>query len=263
MRQFRAVVAKEWIDMIRNKIVFYVVIFVPVLMVVIPIAILYIMSRVPVSDQDLQEMQRGLSNPLFAGLDSIEAIQAYMASNMMVLFLLMPLMVPITIATYSIVGEKMTRSLEPLVAAPITTTRLLLAKGFAAAGPGVVMAWLCYVVFLICARLLGVSPRVFAVFVDPMWLVAMLVLAPLLTVMAVSVGIIVSSRVSDPRAGEQLGSLVLLPLMLVFIGVTAGFVMLNSITFLISSLVVAAVDVGLIYVSAAAFQREKILTRWV
>jgi ABC-2 type transport system permease protein len=71
---------------------------------------------------------------------------------MMILFLMMPLMVPVTIAAYSIVGEKVSRSLEPLLAAPITTTRLLMAKGLAAAIPGIVMAWICYALFLICAR---------------------------------------------------------------------------------------------------------------
>lgn len=262
MRQFRAVVSKEWTDMIRNKVVFYVVIFVPVLMVAIPLVMLYVMGRTPTNPQDLQDMQQMLSNPLFAGLDSLESLQAAMASNMMVLFLMMPLMVPVTIATYSIVGEKITRSLEPLLATPITTTRLLLAKGFAAAVPGVLMTWICYAAFLIIARFLVVSDRVYAVFVNPMWLVAMFILAPLLTVMAVNVGIIVSSRVSDPRSAEQLGSLILLPLMILFVGAMSGFIMISSITFLISSLVVAAADVALIYLGAALFQREAILTQW-
>lgn len=262
MRQFRAIVGKEWADMRRNKLVISVVIFVPLLMVAIPIVMLIVMSRTPISEQDLREVERMLANPLFAGMNSLDAMQSVMASNMMVLFLMMPLMVPVTIASYSIVGEKVTRSLEPLLAAPITTTKLLLAKGFAAAIPGIVMTWICYAVFLVAARLLGVSDRVFAVFVDPMWLVAMFVLTPLMTLMAVSVGIIVSSRVNDPRAAEQLGSLILLPLMALFIGAMAGFIMLNATTFWISSIIVAVVDVGLVYLGTALFQRETILTRW-
>ena len=133
MRQFRALVGREWADMLRNRLVFYVVIFVPVLMVALPIIMLFVSGRVPVKPQDLQEMERMLSSPIFAGMNTVEAMQAVMASNMMVLFLMMPLMVPVTIAAYSIVGEKVTHSLEPLLATPITTTRLLLAKGFAAA----------------------------------------------------------------------------------------------------------------------------------
>ncbi|MCX7670959.1 MAG: ABC transporter permease subunit [Anaerolineae bacterium] len=262
MRQFRTIVRKEWADMVRNKLVLYVVILVPLLMAAIPIAMLFVMSRVPISAQDMEEIEPMLTNPIFAGMTPVEAMQSVMASNMMVLFLMMPLMVPVTIASYSIVGEKMTRSLEPLLATPITTTRLLLAKGFAAAVPGIVMTWFCYVLFLIAARFLAASARVFAVFVDPMWLVAMFILAPLTTVMAVMVGVIVSSRVNDPRAAEQLGALVLIPLMALFIGAMAGFIMLNSVTFWIASALVAVADIGLVYLGTALFQRETILTRW-
>jgi len=262
MRQIRTVVRKEWTDMLRNKLVFYVIVFVPLLMLAIPVVMLLVMGMTPVNPQDLEELQGVLKNPIFAEMNSLEAIQSVMASNMMVLFLMMPLMVPVTIASYSIVGEKVTRSLEPLLATPITTTRLLVAKGFAAAAPGIAMTWVCYALFLVAARILAVSDRVFGVFVHPMWLVAMFVLAPLMTVMAVMVGIVVSSRVSDPRAAEQLGSLILVPLMTLFIGAMAGFIMLNSTTFWISSGIVAIADVGLVYLGTALFQRETILTRW-
>jgi ABC-2 type transport system permease protein len=171
-------------------------------------------------------------------------------------------MVPVTIAAYSIVGEKVSRSLEPLLATPISTTRLLVAKGLAAAIPGIVMAWICYALFLIFARFLSASDRVFAFFVDPMWLIAMFVLSPLLTIMAVNVGIIVSSRTSDPRSAEQLGSLVVLPLLVLLFGPMVGLIMLNSTTFWISSVVVALIDIGLMYLGVALFQRETILTRW-
>jgi ABC-2 type transport system permease protein len=124
------------------------------------------------------------------------------------------------------------------------------------------MAWLAYAVFLVFARVLAVSDRVFQVFIDPMWLVAMFVLAPLLTVMAVNVGIIVSSRTSDPRAAEQLGSLVILPLMILFIGPMAGIIALSSLTFWVASLIVAAIDAALLWIAVALFQRETILTRW-
>jgi ABC-2 type transport system permease protein len=262
MRQFRAIVSKEWADMLHNKLVFYVVVFVPVLMVAIPSVMLFVMAQAPISARDLEEMSRMLDNPLFAGMDPREAMQSVMASNFLVLFLMMPLMVPVTIASYSIVGEKVTRSLEPLLATPVTTVKLLLAKGFAAAVPGVVMTWIAYVIFLACARLSAVSQRVFSVFVDPMWLIAMFVLAPLMTIAAVNVGIIVSSRTNDPRAAEQLGSLIILPLMLLFMGAMTGFIMLNSATFWITAAIVMALDVGLTYLGVALFQRETILTRW-
>lgn len=262
MKAVRTIILKEWADIRRNKLVFSVVIGVPLLMVLIPVVMLFIMSRAPVDSRDLEELSRMLQNTLFTGMDGREALQAAMASNFMILFLMMPLMVPVTIAAYSIVGEKITRSLEPLLATPVSTAQLLLGKGLAAALPGIVMTWFSYAVFLVFARLFAVSDRVFSVFVNPMWLIAMFVLSPLLTVMAVNVGIIVSSRTSDPRAAEQLGRLIILPLMVLFIGVMAGFIMLSSTTFWLSSLIVLVLDAGLLYLGVTLFQRETILTRW-
>lgn len=262
MKQIRTIVAKEWADVLRNKMVFYVVVLVPLLLTAIPVVMLYILGHSPVSQSDYEEMRRMLQNPIFAGLTPAEAMQSALASNFLVLFLMMPLMVPVTIAAYSIVGEKLARSLEPLLATPITTTQLLLGKGLAAALPGIIMAWFSYGVFLIFARFFSVSDRVFRVFVNPMWLVAMFVLAPLLTVLAVSFGIIVSSRVNDPRAAEQLGALLILPLMILFIGPLTGFIMLNSTTFLLAAAAVALLNVVMGYVGVKLFQRETILTRW-
>jgi ABC-2 type transport system permease protein len=262
MNQVGTVMRKEWEDVVRNKQVLYVIIIVPLVMTALPIAMLITVGRTSVNAQDLQELGRMLSNPITIGMNPLEAMQTSMASIMMVLFLMMPLLVPVTIAAYSIVGEKVSRSLEPLLAAPITTTRLLVGKGLAAAIPGIVMAWLCYGVFLVFARFLAASDRVFASFVNPMWLIAMFVLAPLLTILAVNVGIIVSSRTSDPRSAEQLGALVVLPLLLLLFGPIVGLIMLNSTTFWISSVVVALLDVGLVYLGVAFFQRETILTRW-
>jgi len=262
MKHIRAILRKEWEDALHNRLVLYVVLLAPLALVIIPIVMLFLMGRLPVSQSDMEELGRVLGNPLFQGMTPAEAMQSVMASNMLVLFLMIPILVPVTIASYSIVGEKVTRSLEPLLATPLSTMELLLGKGLAAALPGIIMAWIAYAIFLVFARFLAVTPRVFGVFTDSMWLVALFILGPLLTLMAVMVGIIVSSRVSDPRSAEQLGALIILPLMLLFIGGLSGLIALSDTTFLLSSLIVALVDVALIYFAVKLFQRETILTRW-
>ena len=86
-----------------------------ILVMLIAVVMLALMGRLPVSQKDFEEMSRMLQNPIFAGLSPAEAMQSVLASNFITLFLMMPLMVPVTIAAYSIVGEKTTRSLEPLL----------------------------------------------------------------------------------------------------------------------------------------------------
>ncbi len=262
MSAVTTIIGKEWAEVRRNKLVLSVVLIMPIVITAIPVVLLAVMSRVGVNRTDYEQLGPLLDNPMFEGMSPVEAMQSVLASNMLVLFLIMPVMVPVTIATYSIVGEKLTHSLEPLLATPITTTELLAGKGIAAAVPGILTVWVSYGAFLVGARLFSVSDRVFMIFLNPMWLVALLVLAPLLTLMAVSVGIIVSSRAAEPSAAQQLGSLVVLPLMLLLIGTVTGVVQLSGGVFWIAAILVAAADAALVYLGVTLFDRETILTRW-
>jgi ABC-2 type transport system permease protein len=168
----------------------------------------------------------------------------------------------VTIAAYSIVGEKTTRSLEPLLATPITTVELILGKSLAAIIPAVVATWLGFIIYAIGMRILLASDAVFARLLDPLWLIAVFIVGPLLTILAVCVAIMVSSRVSDPRVAEQLAGVVVMPLILVLTGQSIGFFLLNRTMIIVAALVIALLDVGLIYLSIKTFERENILTRW-
>jgi ABC-2 type transport system permease protein len=83
-----------------------------------------------------------------------------------------------------------------------------------------------------------------------------------MTVLSVNVAIIISSRVNDPRAAEQIGMLVMLPLMLLFFGAIFGLIPLNVTTMLLLAMITLAIDVGLVVLGVKLFQRETILTRW-
>jgi len=168
----------------------------------------------------------------------------------------------VTIASYSIVGEKSTRSLEPLLATPTSTTEIIVGKALASVIPAIGATWLAFVIFLIGARFFAASDRVYALFMNPMWFVAMLIVAPLFTVLSVNVAIIISSRVSDPRAAEQIGMLVMLPIMGLFFGAIFGVIPLNTMTMLLLGALTLLADVGLVALGVKLFQRETILTRW-
>jgi ABC-2 type transport system permease protein len=193
---------------------------------------------------------------------SESSVQGFLVNEFLLLFLLIPLAVPVTIASYSIVGEKSTRSLEPLLATPTSTTEILVGKGLASAIPAIGATWLAFAIFLIGARFFVVSDRVYALFMNPMWLVAMFVVAPLMTVFAVNIAIIISSRVNDPRAAEQIGMLVMLPILMIFFGSIFGLFTLTTASMLAFGALTLLIDVGLVMLGVKLFQRETILTRW-
>ncbi len=82
MNAIGTIIQKEWAEVRRNKLVLSVVIFIPLLMTAIPLVMMGIMGRVGVSQGDLEEMSAMLKNPLFQGLDPVEAVQSMMASQL-------------------------------------------------------------------------------------------------------------------------------------------------------------------------------------
>jgi ABC-2 type transport system permease protein len=191
-----------------------------------------------------------------------ECFQVYLVNQFLLLFMMMPLIIPVAISAYSIVGEKTTRCLEPLLATPVTTHELLIGKGLAAAIPAVLATWIGFGIFAVGARLMVSNPVVYLRLIDPMWLVAIGLVEPLMAIAAINVSLIVSSRVSDPRVAEQVSMVIMLPLLMIFFAQIAGVLFINMQFMLFAALVLALADVGLVYLGVKLFQRETILTQW-
>ena len=171
-------------------------------------------------------------------------------------------MIPVTIAAYSIVGEKTTRSLEPLLATPITTKELLTGKALAAVIPAALISIGAFALFALGLFVLGIAPMVRAYILSPTWLLAILALGPILSVISVMVAIFISSRVNDPRAAEQISGVLVGPMMIVLVLQLAGLVVID-VRFMLAAIVgCLLLAVGMVYAGAKLFQRETILTRW-
>jgi ABC-2 type transport system permease protein len=135
-------------------------------------------------------------------------------------------------------------------------------KALAAVLPAVAAAWGGFLLFAVGARLVAVGPEVLARLVDPLWLLAVFLLGPLLSLASVSAAVIVSSRSTDPRAAEQVAMVVIVPLLGLFFGQIAGLFQLNSQLIAWMSAGMAILDAALLTFAVALFQRETILTRW-
>jgi ABC-2 type transport system permease protein len=196
------------------------------------------------------------------GLSATACSQFFIISQFLILFLMLPMIIPVTIAAYSIVGEKTTRTLEPVLATPITTVELLTGKALAGILPALVATWLSYGIFLVGTVILAADPAIISRVAAPMWLIAIFVLGPLLSLSGVCLAIMVSSRVNDPRVAEQLSSLVIIPLLALFMGQSFGLFQVNLNVIIWMALGMVVLDVVLIYFATQLFQRETILTRW-
>jgi ABC-2 type transport system permease protein len=258
--RIRTIIDKEWRQVFKSRLVLIMAIVLPVVFVAMPISMLAILGNTP--EEETDELLPGWqANPAYAGLTDSEIVQAVMVESFQIFFLIIPLVLPVSFAAYSIVGEKTTKSLEPLLATPISVTELMLGKGLAAAIPAVGATWLSYLIYAVIARFLT-SDQIYRVIVSPAWILMILVLTPLLCILSINAGIIVSSRVNDPRAAEQLGSLVILPILVLYGVQFAGWVTINLVTFLAGVGITLALDAIALWIGVKLFQRETILTRW-
>ena len=263
MNKITTLILKEWADAFRNRYVLFIVGLMPLIMVALPIIMLTVGSNPANLNGGNSEIPAAIMNqPGFQGLSTQEALQAFLGMQFNVYFLILPLAIPMTIATYSIVGEKRDRSLEPLLAAPISTAQLLAGKAIAAAGPGIIAAWVSAIVYTIALQFVVSSQAVRDLLLSGPFLVSVLIIAPLLTILATTVGLSVSSRVNDPRVAEQLGMIVIVPVLGLVFAQIAGIVAYDMNTVLISAAVLVVADLALLYVAVRLFQRETILTRW-
>ena len=127
--------------------------------------------------------------------------------------------------------------------------------------PAVILTWLSFILLIVGSYLIMPEP-VFLAMIRPVWLVGMALLSPLLAVLSVSSGVIVSSRVNDPRAAQQVTGIFVVPIIILSLVVMAGKIFLSVWMVMLAAIIILALDCLALYLAVRLFQRETILTRW-
>lgn len=199
--------------------------------------------------------------PRSRGLDAEAAIQAWIFQQFLVLLVLTPVAGSMSAAAYSVVGEKQARTLEPLLATPITTFELLAAKVLGAFVPALVLTAAVFGVYLAGVALLA-RPGVAGMLLLPRPLGIVFLLGPLAALAALQLAVCVSSRVNDARSAQQIGALVVLPVAALLVAQLMGSLQLTLQAILLMAAALALVNAALMRLAVSLFNRESILTRW-
>ena len=234
----RAVLRKELLEYRRNKLIVFTMAALPVIFLIMTtVSIVTLPDEVP------------------------EALLDTVLGPALLFLFIVPVVIPTTVAGYSVIGEREQGTLEPVLTTPATDADLLHGKVLAATIPSILLAWLLYVAFVLV--LAGFGPSgVVGRLVNPAQLTAQGVLVPALAVYAIIVGMLISARSSDIRVAQQLSGLAVLP-------VIAGIMVANfSATrtsvglFLLVAGVIGILDVLGWRLMARMFSRERLLTRF-
>jgi ABC-2 type transport system permease protein len=253
-----ALAEKEIADARKNKMIIISMALLPVILVAVTLGTAAYMLN---ADDALDDDAMSIIPAELQDMDPMHAFLMMMNDQYLFYFLIIPMMMPVYIAAYSIIGEKETKSLEPLLATPISVWELVIAKSAAAVVPSVVLTWLSFMVLILGGYLIMPEP-VFLGLIRPVWLVGMALLSPLLALLSVFSGMIVSSRLNDPRAAQQVTGIFVVPIIGLSMVVLAGKIFLNVSLVMMAAAVTLALDCIVLYFAVKLFQRETILTRW-
>ncbi len=230
-------IVKEWSELFRIKMVLYGCLFMPLFMASFAGFMVWQGRTLPAEAQA----------PLF--------------NAALLYFLILPVMIPVTLGVYSVVGEKEQGTLEPLLATPLSDLELFLGKSLVAVVPALLLTWAVFGLFLLATSFMmpgGIPPGV----LNLPWLLSIFVLSPFMALFAALVAMLISSRASDSRAAYQFAGLAVVPSLIPLIVYSARLTAVDLKFVAIEGGSLVALNAALLYLGIKAFRREDILVRW-
>ena len=233
----RAVVRKELRDFRRKRSIVVTMGILPILFLVQPVLSIF------------------LATPGTSGA----ALQKSLILPILYL-LLIPTIMPSTLAAYTVVGEREQGTLEPLLTTPLRQQEFLLGKAASVMIPTLVLSYTVFGLFLVAVRLGANSAVASAVFHDSPVILALFLLSPLMAGWGIAVGMAMSVRATEVRVAQQLGMLASLPPVGVIVLLAVGVVSPTFSVALEFAVGLLVIDALLLRFVSGMFDRERLVT---
>jgi ABC-type Na+ efflux pump permease subunit len=267
-RAISAVIRKDLLGVVRSRGVMIPMIIVPLIFfVVLPLLTSLAPNVINLPGNSFQEfadfveqMPEGLKQTL-QPYNEEQTILVLMTVYMFApFFLIVPLMVSSVIAADSFAGEKDRKTIEALLYTPLTDRELFFSKILSAWIPALLVSLVGFVIYALSANLAGwrVMGEIF--FPNWMWVVLVIWVAPAAAGLGLSSMVLVSSRVQGFQEANQIGGVVVLPILLLVIAQAVGVMYFSLGLVLLVGLVLWAVDGLLFWLGAKTFKRERMIT---
>jgi ABC-2 type transport system permease protein len=264
MARIRALVRKEFLDLARNRTVLLPVVLVTIMTLLIAFGIAIALPAMTgeALGEDTELVQLSTLIGASDELSGDGRIQLFLFHQFLLLFLVIPITGAMALAAHAVVGEKQARTLEPLLATPVTTFELLTAKVLGAALPGIALMVACFAIYVGAVAIFA-ERGVWLVMLTLRSLALVFVMGPLAALLGLQLAVCASSRVNDARSAQQLGALIIiLPIAALQIAQFIGGVVLTAGMIVAIAVVLCAGNAVLMSIAIRLFDRESILTRW-
>ncbi|MEM0118538.1 MAG: ABC transporter permease subunit [Conexivisphaerales archaeon] len=256
---------KDWMEISRNWQVLIPVIVVPVFFSMALPLIIYIFPLNVSSLGPLQNLFNTLPDYAKQRLESLSPGQLafYMVSVFFFapFFLVIPLIASSVIASDSFAGEKERKTIESLLATPISDHSMFLGKmlvSFSAAMFATLGSFLVYAA-VVDVLALGIFGK--PILPDISWLILIFMLAPAVSLASVGLTVTISAKVKGFREAQQINAILIIPILIGIFSEAWITVILGPEALLSLTLFFVCVDVAMFYIGVKLFKREDIMAK--
>ena len=255
----RAVFQKDFLDLRKNKALLWSMLALPAILVVAPTLVVFAYVHRP-DDPNLRIMAQYYDLTVGAA-DAAKFLVNKVLIDWFAVYLIMPVFVPILISSHAVAGEKERRTLEPLLASPVTPLELLIGKSLASLVPSFAICVLAFLALSVTVDLVAWEVVQGPLLPNAMWMFGVFVIAPLFAFFGNGVSVVISARVGDARLAQQLSGLFVLPLVGLAGGQFAGWLKAGVGYYAALGAFVLLLDLGLIVAARRLFDRERMMSR--
>jgi ABC-2 type transport system permease protein len=201
------------------------------------------------------------SYPGAATLGNLDRVKLLLLTQLNFFTLLIPTMVAIYAGAYGIVEEKVSGSLEPLLATPVRTWELLLGKALAGFIPAMAITWVCAGIALLGVYILGWDYLI-EHYISVIWAANFFLISPAVAFLSFLLGIIGSSRARDHRSAQNMVLFIIFPIFILIAIQVTGVIWFTPLLISILGIALCVIDLLVLRIAVRLFQRESIIIRW-
>ena len=262
---------KDWLEIKRNWQVLLPIIILPIIFsVVLPVIVLGISSTptptTNMSTSDFQSLIPNLPADIQAQIAQFSPNQVLI--YIMVLyffapfFLIIPIMASSVMGSDSFAGERERKTIEALLATPISDSELLLGKILVSFIPAMLVTFVSFGVYATIVDALTVGMfNGMLLLPNINFLIMIFGVAPTIALCSIGLTVIISAKVKGFKEAQQISVVLLLPVLGLVFAQISGVLVLGPLVLAALIGVLAIVDVAVFYVGVKIFRREEILSK--
>ena len=262
---------KDWREVRRNWQVLLPIVIIPAIFcVLLPIIMVLIPDLIGTgvgsSVEELASMLKNLPSHAQKKLEGMpgQQVMAYIILLYFFapFFLIIPLMASSVIASDSFAGEKERKTIEALLATPLSDSELLLGKILVSFIPSMLVTVLSFLIYTTIVDVLTYTLFNGQLWLpNMMWLMLIFGLAPTIALASIGLTVIISARVKGFREAQQISAVLVVPILALVFGQAMGAMIFGPLVIAALIGLLAIIDLLVFKIGVKQFRREEILAK--